>query len=72
MNASKEQIQQLFSSVLHRADKLSKEPEFYNTFWNTCTTSILKHVNTLRDNKISGFDIKILLPLNSDKIGFDL
>lgn len=72
MNATKDQIQQLFSSVLHRADKLSKEPEFYNTFWNTCTTSILKHVNTLRDNKISSFDMRILLPSNSDKIAFDL
>ncbi len=72
MKATKIQIKELFSSVLHRADKLSKEPEFYNTFWNTCTTSILKHVNSLRDNKISSFDIKILLPSNSDKIAYDL
>jgi hypothetical protein len=72
MKATKTQIKELFSSVLHRADKLSKEPEFYNTFWNTCTTSILRHVNSLRENKISGFDFKILLPSNSDKIAYDL
>lgn len=72
MDVSKQQITDLFSSVLHRADKLTKEPEFYNTFWNTCTTSILKHVNSLRDNKISWFDMKILLPSNSDKIAYDL
>ena len=72
MKATKTQIKELFSSALHRADKLSKEPEFYNTFWNTCTTSILRHVNSLRKDKISSFDMKILLPSNSDKIAYDL
>ena len=72
MKVTKNEIKKLFSSVLHRADKLSKEPEFYNTLWNTCTTSILKHVNSLKKDKISSFDLKILLPSNSDKIAFDL
>jgi len=72
MNATKEQIQSLFSSVMYRADKLTKEPEFYNTLWNTCTTSILRHVNTLRSDKISPFDEKVLLPSNSDKIAYNL
>lgn len=72
VNATKEQKQMLFSSIMHRADKLTKEPEFYNTLWNTCTTSILKHVNSLRTNKISSTDIKILLPSNSDKIWYKL
>ena len=72
MDTSKEQMQELFIAVMHRADKLSKEPEFYNTFWNTCATSILWHVNALRDNNISGFDMKILLPSNSDKIAYSL
>jgi hypothetical protein len=57
---------------LNRADKLTKEPEFYNTLWNTCTTSILKHVNSLKKEKISWIDFKILLPSNSDKIAYDL
>ena len=72
MDATKEQIQSLFSSVMHRADKLTKEPEFYNTLWNTCTTSILRHVNTLRTDKISALDMKVLLPSNSDKIAYNL
>jgi len=72
MNATKKQIKELFKSVLHRANKLTKEPEFYNTIYNTCTTSILKHVNTLRDNKISSLDMKIILPSNSDKIAYNL
>lgn len=72
MNVWKEEIKSLFSSMMYRADKLSKEPEFYNTFWNTCTTSILNHVNNLKNDKISWFDLRILLPSNSDKIAFDL
>ena len=72
IKTDKEKIVQLFQTALHRADKLTKEPEFYNTLWNTCTTSILKHVNALRAEKISWFDTKILLPSNSDKIAYDL
>ena len=72
MNATKKQIQDLFSSVIHRADKLTKEPEFYNTFWNTCTTSILRHVNSLRTDKIDSLDMKVFLPSNSDRIAYKL
>ncbi len=72
INVEKNKIQDLFVTALHRADKLTKEPEFYNTLWNTCTTSILKHVNALRNDKISWFDKRILLPSNSDKIAYDL
>jgi hypothetical protein len=71
MKATKQQMQKLFISALKRADKLSKSPEFYNTIYKTCTTSILQHVNELREDKISAFDFKILLPSNSDKIAFD-
>lgn len=72
VKATKEQKILLFSSVMHRADKLTREPEFYNTIWNTCTTSILTHVNSLRQNKISPRDIRVLLPSNSDKIWYEL
>lgn len=72
MKVSKDKIKKLFTSVIYRADKLTKEPEFYNTLWNTCTTSILRHVNSLREEKIASLDMKILLPSNSDKIAFDL
>jgi hypothetical protein len=52
INTPKEKIQGLFRSMLIRADKLTKEPEFYNTLWNNCTTSILQHANALRQNKL--------------------
>lgn len=54
IKTDKEKIQLLFRSMLIRADKLSREPEFYNTVWNNCTTSILSHVNALRKEKING------------------
>lgn len=67
----KEKTQGLFLSAMHRADKLTKEPEFYNTLWNTCTTSILQHVNALRTDKVS-WSQKILLPSHSDDIAYEL
>ena len=71
MKATKQQMQKLFLSALKRADKLSKSPEFYNTIYKTCTTSILQHVNELRDDKISAFDLKVFLPSNSDRIAYE-
>lgn len=71
IKTSKDKMQWLFLSAMHRADKLTKEPEFYNTIWNTCTTSILRHVNALRTDKV-GWDKRILLPSHSDEIAYDL
>ncbi len=67
INTSKEKIQALFRSMLIRADKLAKEPEFYNTLWNNCTTSILNHANALRENKLVGGKHTIL-PAHSDEL----
>lgn len=52
ISTEKEKIQTLFRSMLIRANKLTQEPEFYNTLWNNCTTSLLTHANALRDNKL--------------------
>jgi hypothetical protein len=70
INTPKEKIQSLFVSMMHRADKLAHEPEFYNTLWNTCTTNILMHVNRLRQEPIS-WGKYILLPSHSDDIVYN-
>jgi hypothetical protein len=70
IKAEKEDIQALFISVMKRTDKLNREPEFYNTLWNSCSTWILGQVNALRKNKIS-WSKDILLPAHSDKIAYD-
>lgn len=67
IDVPKEKIQQLFRSMIMRADKLNREPEFYNTLWNNCTTSILTHANALRVEKLDG-GIFTLLPSHSDEI----
>lgn len=71
IKTSKEKMQSLFRTMLIRADKLSKEPEFYNTLWNNCTTSILMHANALRDDKIK-WSIDTVLPAHSDELVYGL
>lgn len=71
IKAEKEDIRELFRSMIIRANKLQKEPEFYNTLWNNCTTNILAHVNSLRKQKI-GWTNDLILPANSDEIAYKL
>ena len=70
IKTDKKHIQALFRSMLIRADKLSKEPEFYNTLWNNCATSILMHANALRSDKLSAGSYT-LLPSHSDLLLYD-
>jgi Domain of unknown function (DUF4105) len=70
IDTPKEKIQQLFRSMVIRADKLTREPEFYNTLWNNCTTTILQHANALRQEKIDGGKYT-LLPAHSDQIVYE-
>ena len=70
IDTPKEKIQALFRSMMIRTDKLTREPEFYNTIWNNCTTSILTHANALRQEKIDGGKYT-LLPAHSDQIVYE-
>ena len=70
IDTPKEKIQALFRSMMIRADKLTREPEFYNTIWNNCTTTILTHANALRSEKIVGGKYT-LLPAHSDEIVYN-
>lgn len=69
--ASAEQSQQLFASMMSRANKLAKQPEFYNTITNNCTTNIRQHINQLKPNRIANA-WQVLLPGHSDKYAYDL
>lgn len=73
MKADIEDVRALFVNMLKRANKLAKEPEFYNLFYNTCTTNIVDHVNELRINapKIP-YCLSIWLPAYSDALAFGL
>ena len=67
IRTSDENKKRIFRSMLVRADKLSQEPEFYNTLWNNCALSILHHANALRSDKI-WWGIDAILPAHSDEV----
>jgi len=72
IQSEKERIQAVFIDMLKRADKLGKEPEFYNTIWNNCTTNIIKHTRRFSDKAIPFWDLRYLFPENIDKIAYKL
>ena len=51
----------MLESYLRRTNKLSEEPEWYNTITNTCTTNIVGHVNEVYPGRVPRA-ISILLP----------
>ena len=57
----------MLESYLGRTNKLSVEPEWYNTITNTCTTNIVGHVNQVYPGRVPKA-ISILLPGLSPKL----
>ncbi len=72
IRASAEQIRQLFLGMLHRANLLRDKPEFYNTLTNTCTTSIVRHVNELVPGRVRPWSHKVLFPGYADELAYEL
>lgn len=65
------EVRAMFVDMLKRANKLSKEPEFYDTLTNNCTTNIVDHINKLRPNFIA-YTYQVILPGHSDRLAYDL
>jgi hypothetical protein len=57
--------------MLQRANGLAERPEFYNTLTNTCTTNIVRHVNTIAPRRVP-LSYKVLLPAFADELAHDL
>jgi hypothetical protein len=51
----------MLESYLRRTNKLSMEPEWYNTITNTCTSNIVQHVNEVYPGRVPKA-LSILLP----------
>ena len=66
-----EKSKALFLDIINRVNTLHDQPEFYNTAYNTCTTNIMRHANTITPSRIP-FSYKVLLPAYSDELAFDL
>jgi hypothetical protein len=69
--ATPKQARELFIDVMRRVNKLVKEPEFYDTLTNNCTTNIRNHINHLKPNEVP-YDYRVLLPGYSDRLAYDL
>lgn len=65
--ATPEQARALFVAMLKRAQRIEREPVFYNTFTNNCTTNILDPVNEMLDKDIP-LSVGTVLPGYSDEI----
>ena len=57
----------MLESYLRRTNKLSTDPEWYNTITNTCTTNIVRHVNEVYPGRVPRA-LSILLPGLSPKL----
>jgi hypothetical protein len=69
--ATRAQMQQLFVSMMNRANKLSKDPENYNLISNNCTTNIVRHINEISPNKVP-YTYQVLFPAYSDELAYNL
>ena len=69
--ATPKQARELFLDVMRRVNKLAREPEFYDTLTNNCTTNIRNHINHLKPDEIP-YDYRVLLPGYSDRLAYDL
>ena len=69
--ATPKQAREMFVDVMRRVNKLVREPEFYNTLTNNCTTNIRNHVNHLIPNDVP-YDYHVLLPGHSDELAYNL
>ena len=66
-----ERRRRMFVDMLERANALADTPEFYNTLFSTCTTNIVRHVNTIAPRRVP-LSYRVLLPGYSDELAFDL
>ncbi len=72
INTTKEKVALLFLDMVNRVNNLNESPEFYNTVTNTCTTNIVEHVNKITPKRVPLFNLRILLPANSDRLAYEL
>ncbi len=65
------QMRALFVDMLERANKLSKQPEYYNLATNNCTTNIVRHINNISPGKVP-YTHEVLFPAYADRLAFQL
>ena len=71
MRAAPERVRALFVAMLTRANELREHPEFYNSLTANCTSTIVRHVNSLAPGTVP-FSYRRLLPGYADRLAYDL
>jgi hypothetical protein len=71
-HANAEQARAMFVSMCERANKLVKQPEYYNTLLNNCTTNVVRHVNEIAARERVPFSFKVMFPGYSDRLAYQL
>src|SRR4029434_8014314 len=66
-----DQARLLFVDMLERANKLAREPEFYHTVTNNCTTNVVDHINKFWPHRIA-YNLQVLLPGYTDRLVYEL
>lgn len=69
--ATPEQSRAILLDVMARVNKLSVEPEFYDTFTNNCTTNLVTHINRVAPGRIPA-NLGVVLPGYADQWAFEL
>ncbi|MBR9990501.1 MAG: DUF4105 domain-containing protein [Gemmatimonadetes bacterium] len=70
MRASRQEVRTLLTDMLARVNALHRQPEFYGTLRNNCTTNLLRHVNAIAMEPIP-YGRRILLPGHSDAVAHE-
>lgn len=66
-----QQVRALFVDMMKRVNQIYRQPEFYHTLYNNCTTNIVRHVNHVRPGRVP-FSLALLLTGHSDRLAYDL
>lgn len=69
--ATPAQAQAMLKDMLARVNGLAKQPEFYDTITNNCTTNIVDHVNRLAAGRAPA-DVRVMLPGLADQYAYDM
>lgn len=72
IETTRENLRMLFSSIIDKARSLETEPEFYNTITDSCTTTLVDHVNSVSPGKVSWWRVEQYLPGLSDELAYKL
>lgn len=71
VNASPEQVQQLFRNIAGRCNQIVERPEFYHSLLNNCMNGVLEHTYELTPEPISWTNPKVVLPGYSGRLAFE-